>query len=447
MEAFAKILLTIALVALNAFFVASEFAAVGARRSRLVELARSRALARFAVRVKDGLDLYLSSCQFGITVASIGLGFVAEESLVELLEPLFGDLGFLQSAHVIAVAIALTICTALHVSIGEVAPKNIAIRLPDRILVVVAIPLIVFTFAFYPVIWLLNLAGNAVLRLFGFRSLGRGGGHEPSHSLSEIRMLLEQSVRTGEIKSSSPRLLTSAFNFEELTVRQVMTPRPDVEFLRINQPIASVLEQVRRSSYTRFPLCEDELDSIIGMVHMKDIFNHVISAEGGVAIQNGGVVPALDLRTLRRDIVVVAESAKVPSLLQNFQRGGVHMAAVVDEYGAVKGVVTLEDVLEELVGEIDDEFDERSRPLLREENGVFFALSNIPLHQLAEVLHAPEIEQATVSTLNGFLVERLGHLPRAGDRITVGEWQFEIAKVLSRRLSEVAVRHCSSAGN
>lgn len=440
MEAIGRIVLTLALVALNAFFVAAEFAAVGARRSRLQEMSRTHVLARFAIKVKDGLDLYLSACQLGITIASIGLGFVAEESLVQLLEPLLGDLGFLQSSHVIAVAIALAICTALHVSIGEVAPKNVAIRLPDRILLVLALPLIVFTFALYPFIWVLNEAGNGVLRLFGLR-VKSFGSHEPSHSLNEIRTLLEQSVETGEIKSSSPRLLTSAFAFEELAVRQIMTPGPDVEFLRIGQPITEVLEQVRRSAYTRFPLCEDELDSIAGMIHMKDIFNHVINAEGGTT-SIAGKIPDIDLRALKRELPVVAESLKVSTLLQHFQRGRVHMAAVVDEYGSVKGVVTLEDVIEELVGEIDDEFDERSRPLIREEEGKFFALSTVPLHQLSELLSASELDHTRASTLNGLLVQHLGHLPRQGDRVTVGAWKFEIVKVISRRVSEVKVEPC-----
>jgi CBS domain containing-hemolysin-like protein len=428
-----RVLVVLLLVGLNAFFVAAEFAAVGARRSRLEELAKRQLLARWALRIKNSLDLYLSACQLGITLASLGLGFATEEVFVALFQPLLRHVPFISDVHGVAVVIGLSLSTALHVIVGEVAPKNVAIRIPDRLLPVLAPPLMAFTALFYPAIWVLNSASNGLLRLFGIR-LGEEEYQEPLHSMNEIRSLLNQSFQEGGIAATSRQVLLAAFEFDDRAARQIMTPRLDVSYFRVGQSTQSLVDQIRTAAYTRYPLCEGGTDNIVGLIHMKDIF-HVLAEHGAAAPP-----PAIDLMAIKREILTIPDSLDLPRLLRQFQRGKVHMAAVVDEYGTFQGIATLEDVIEELVGEIDDEFDERSHAPIRKVKNGYRVLSTAQLHLVAEVLDLPGIKECTESTLNGYLLEALGRIPRVGDVVTLGNFKIHVMKALSRRRSVVLIK-------
>ena len=462
-----KIVATLALVALNGYFVAAEFAAVGARASRLEMQASHSLLARLALQVKKRLDLYLSTCQLGITIASLGLGAVTEPAVATLIEPLLHWMGVpapLPGQHTgLAIAIALGVSTALHVVVGEVAPKNWAIFYPDKLLPVVAPPLIAFTYLLYPVIWALNAASNFLLRISGIKISHDTHGHMP-HTEEELKGLLAQAVAQGTIGTARARLLTSAFEFAELKTRQIMTPRTQVDALLLNQPIGEVLKVIRKSAFTRFPLCEKDIDHIIGIVHVKDIFNQLALVPGklrfsdaktpdGLAIAIADGLPGsqvhvigsadIDLSKIKRDILFVPELLPVPRLLRQFQTSHVHMAVVVDEYGATSGIVTLEDVIEEIVGEIEDEFDQAEGRDFLKDGENFRVSGTFALHELRERLKLEELDSGGaggVDTVGGYIIKVLNRWPRPGDAVRLGDrYTAKVVTVLHRQVGQVLI--------
>jgi CBS domain containing-hemolysin-like protein len=461
-DVFWKILATFALVALNGYFVAAEFAAVGARLSRLEAQADTGILARMALAVKRRLDLYLSGCQLGITIASLGLGFVTESLLLGLLEPLLAKVGLTgNSHHSLAILLGLTISTAMHVVVGEQAPKNWAIHYADAMLPVLAPGLIAFTYGFYPLIWLLNAASNGLLRLTGVH-IEKGGEGGLPHTEDELKGLLAQAVARGTITKGRARLLTSAFEFAELKVRQIMTPRTQVDYLLLDQPIADVLRTIRKSAFTRYPLCDKDIDHVIGLVHLKDLFNQLQLVPGklrfsdaktpdemAIAIADGlpgsqvHVIGSadIDLRKIKRDVLFVPELTPVPRLLRQFQTSRAHMAVVVDEYGATSGIVTLEDVIEEIVGEIEDEFDQAARSDFVKEGEAFRVSGTFPLHELRERLALDDLDPSdTVDTIGGYIVQKLNRWPRPGDAVGLGErYTARVQTVLHRRVGQVLI--------
>ncbi len=462
MAIFLKILATLGLVALNAYFVAVEFAAVSARVGRLKPLAQKSFLARAAMQVKDHLSLYLSSCQLGNTLAALALGAVTEPAVGSLVTPLTSFLHLGAKASVlIAFLLSFSIAVALHIVIGEQAPKNLSIRYADRILMPLAPPLIVFTYLFYPAIWLLNASANGVLRLAGIPPAAGGSHGELAHSQEELRSLLMQAVAAGTISKSSQAVLTGAFEFGELKVRQIMTPRLKVDYLTLNQPIGQVLRTVQKSAYTRLPLCDKDIDHVIGMVHMKDLFAHLHLAPGklrfsdqktpageAIAIADGlpgsamHVIGAgdIDLRKIKRDVLFVPELLPVPRLLRQFQTRQIHMAVVVDEYGSTLGIVTLEDVLEEIVGEIEDEFDTAGPKPLTREGDSFRASGQYPLHELREHLSIPDdLDLGDVDTIGGYVVRQLKRWPRTGDTVELGNNQVKVTAVQKNRVQQVVI--------
>ena len=457
-----KILATLALVALNGYFVAAEFAAVGARLSRLEAQADTGILARMALAVKRRLDLYLSGCQLGITIASLALGFVTEPLVVAIIQPLLSAIGTAaHHHHSIAVIVGLTISTALHVVVGEQAPKNWAIHYADAMLPVIAPGLIVFTYLFYPLIWLLNSASNGLLRVTGvhIEHAGKHGGLP--HTEDELKGLLAQAVAQGTIAKGRARLLTSAFEFAELKVRQIMTPRTQVDYLLLEQPIGEVLRVVRKSAYTRLPLCDKNIDHVVGLVHTKDLFHQLQLVPGklrfsdektpdGMAVAIADGLPGsqvhvigsadIDLRKIKRDVLFVPELLPVPRLLRQFQTSHVHMAVVVDEYGATSGIVTLEDVIEEIVGEIEDEFDQAARSDFVKDGENFRVSGLFPLHVLRERLDLVELDAGdSVDTVGGYIVQKLNRWPRPGDTVELGRYVAKVLTVLHRRVGQVLI--------
>jgi CBS domain containing-hemolysin-like protein len=458
-----KTLATLGLVALNGFFVAAEFAAVGARASRLQLISERSLLARLSLQIKHKLDLYLSTCQLGITIASLGLGYVTESALVGLIQSLLEKVGIPYDPHVVAAGIGLTIATFLHVVVGEVAPKNWAISSPDRILLMLALPLWIFTKVFYPAIWALNAASNALLRLTGVK-ISKDAHIGLPHTAEELRTLLTQAIQQGTIAKASEQILTSAFDFGELKVRQIMTPRTEVDYLLLDQPIGQVLKIVQKSAYTRFPLCDGDIDHVVGLVHMKDLFAHLKLIPGrlrfideksptgeAIAIPDGLPGSAMhvigsgdiDLRQIKREILFVPEMLPLPKLLRQFQTSHTHMAVVVDEYGATRGIVTLEDVIEELVGEIEDEFDTGSQPKFLAEGNTYRVGGLYPMHELREKLGLMDEDIGDVDTVSGYIVKKLGRWPRVGDTVMLGEYVLRVQLLSQKRVGQVLISKAS----
>ncbi|HWE01169.1 MAG TPA: hemolysin family protein [Tepidisphaeraceae bacterium] len=456
-----RILATLGLVALNAFFVASEFAAVQARASRLEAQADRSIWARLALKIKRRLDLFLSSCQLGVTLASLGLGAVTEPAVAAVVEPWL-RFGHLSTADIdaIAFAVAMGISTSLHIVIGEQAPKNWAINYSDWLLPIVAGPLVFFTYVCYPVIWLLNSVTQGVLRLTGVKTNLGGDGGLP-HTERELRALLAQSVAQGTIGKGHGRILASAFEIGELKVRQIMVPRTRVDFLTLDQPLSEMLRTVQKGGYTRLPLCDGDIDHVIGLVHMKDLFSHLKLVSGklrfsdektpdghAIAIADGLPGSAIhvigsgeiDLRKIRRDILFVPELTPVLKVLRQFQTSHVHMAVVVDEFGATSGVVTLEDVLEEIVGEIEDEFDPVAPADFIREGANFRLSGQYPLHNLRDRLNLvkeEDIDNGDVDTIGGYIIQKLGRWPRPGDTVPIGQYQARVLSVQQRRVGQI----------
>ena len=462
-----KILATLGLVALNGYFVAAEFAAVGARKSRLELEAQTNFLARLGVKVKDQLDLYLSTCQLGITIASLGLGYVTEPAVAGLLEKPLAWLGFHAPPgkhHTLAIVIALTISTSLHVVVGEVAPKNWAIFFPDKLLPILAPPLIAFTYLFYPAIWLLNAASNGLLRISGIK-LEHGTHGGLPHTAEELRTLVAQAIREGTFQKEGQekidKILTGAFEFGDLKVRQIMTPRTEVDYLTLDQPIREILRTAQKSAFTRFPLCEGDVDHVVGFVHMKDLFNELKLIPGrlrfadaktpdGEAIAIADGLPGsqvhvigsgdINLQKIKREILFVPELLPVPKLLRQFQSSHIHMAVVVDEYGATRGIVTLEDVIEEIVGEIEDEFDQTAPAAFVPEGENYRVSGLFPMHELREKLRLSDLEEAEdVDTLNGYVVKQLGRWPKVGDAVQLGDYTVKVASVAQKRVGQALI--------
>lgn len=463
-----KILGTLALVALNGYFVAAEFAAVGARSSRLEQLAARSLSHRLALKVKKSLDLYLSTCQLGITVASLALGAVIEPLVASILETPLEWVGLGGQGpgghHTIAFTLGLVIGTALHVVVGEQAPKNWAIHYADRVLPALAPPLVAFTFLCYPLIWLLNTVSNATLRLTGVKINRDAHGGLP-HTEDELKALLAQAVSSGTIKHGNEQILTSAFEFSDLKVRQIMTPRTEVDFLSLDEALGKVLRTAQKSAFTRFPLCDGDLDHVVGLVHMKDLFTHLKLVPGRlrfadqtsptgemIAIADGlpgssvHVIGSgdIDLRHIKRDVLFVPELLPVPKLLRQFQTSHIHMAVVVDEYGATQGIVTLEDVIEEIVGEIEDEFDAASgqTPDFLPEGEGYRVSGVFPLRELRDRLKLEDVEMGeNVDTVSGYVVQELGRWPRAGDKVQLGLYTMRVVSMMqrSKRVGQVLI--------
>ena len=454
-----RILATLGLVIFNGYFVATEFCAVTARSSSLEQIAPKRYLARLALLVKGDLTLYLSATQFGVTMASLALGAVMEPAIGGIISPLVRV--FTPSQHTfyaISYLASFAIGMSLHIVMGEQVPKNWAIRNATRLLPYFAGPLILFTYTFYPFIWLLTVATRGVLRLAGIKLSGKGG---VPHTADELRSLLEESIEQGAIPKAQERILASAFQFADLKVRQIMTPRTQVDFLLVGEPIGKMLKVVQNSNYTRMPLCEADLDHVVGLVHMKDLFVHLKLVPGklrfsdqktpdgqAIAIADGKpgsmvhVIGSgeINLGEVRRDVLFVPALLSVPRLLRQFQSSHGHMAIVVDEYGATLGIVTLEDVIEELVGEIDDEFDASKNTDFIKDGENFRVAGTYPLRALREKLQIAEIDlEGDVDTIGGYITQELARFARAGDTIDLGDYTARVLGVQQRRVTQVLI--------
>jgi CBS domain containing-hemolysin-like protein len=417
------LLMAIVLVLANSFFVAAEFAIARLRPTQVAELVRERRPgARSAQHAVEHIDAYLSACQLGITLASLGLGAVGEPAFHELLEPVFGD-----SARVLgfglASAIAFSIITVLHVVLGELAPKSAAISRTVPVALMLAPLMRGFYLATKPVVDLFNFMGNLVLKPFGIPPAAEAG-HAP-HSEDELRDLLRESREGGMIEGDEQQLSEAALVFGDRRAREVMTPRWDIVFATTDESPRDVAEKAMHSGHTRLPLCERErgLEGAVGFVNAKDLLRVAFGETEGV-----------DLRRLARPIARVAESERLDEVLREMRRDRRHLALVLDEHGTVVGLITLEDILEELVGEIEDEFDPRTRELVRPDGDGLRIDGAAPLRLVAERLGFA-IEAPHESTIGGYVVELLGRVPAPGETVHIDGAALEVLEVDDTRVA------------
>ncbi len=427
--------LTALFVLLNGFFVAAEFALVKVRTARLEALARQgKKRAKTVLHILAHLDLYLSACQLGITLASLVLGYLAEPAvavlLVKIAEAVGIHVGESGALHVVALVLALSVVTVLHMTIGEQAPKIWAIVRSESASLKVAVPLRIFAAIFRPFIWFINVVSNGMLRMVGVHG---AIGHEGVQSLDELRTLVKQASVAGHISGAQGDLGENVLRLVELEVRHVMLPRTDVVYLSTDRSRAENLETVRSSGHTRLPLCDPDLDTVLGLIHGKDLLVALL----------GGDQP--ELADVMRPMPVVPDTKPLSELLVDLQRDQAHCAVAVDEHGTTVGVVFLEDAVEEIVGPIHDEFDERVAPAWSPtEAGGFEMAGDLPLPDAAALL---DLELgAEEDTIAGHVVARMGRLPEAGETLDLPPWTVTVLGRSRRRVTRLRFEPVGKAG-
>jgi magnesium and cobalt exporter, CNNM family len=422
-----KLLAIAALVAMNGFFVTCEFAIVKVRSSQLDALAEEgNARARLMKHIRSHLDAYLSATQLGVTLASLALGWVGEQFLAHILEPFFGLINVHLHAIVTSVSVALAFVgiTFLHIVFGELAPKYTAIANPLGVSLRVVRPLGAFYFLFRPVIWLLQKSSNFLLqRVFRMKPVA---GTELAHSEEELRLILEQSEKSKEVSPLGRKLVFNVLDLRDRVVRDIMTPRGDIVFLCIEDDFETNVAKAIESRHTRFPLCRENLDNTIGLVHIKELVPMMRD-------------PNPDLLRIKRELIPVPEMMPLEKLLSLFLNRHAHLAIVVDEFGGTVGMVTLENVLEELVGDIQDEFDTEKEEFHKVSENEFTVDGALGLYELNE-LAGLDLESADVSTIGGYVTHLLGHLPRQGEQVKIDHYVVTVSQTDPRRVRQLNFR-------
>jgi len=427
-----NVLLVLLLVAANGFFVAAEFALVKVRATEF-EPSNVPAKGRFrlANQMLERLDVYLSACQLGITLASLGLGWVGEPLVARMLEPAFQLFGLpAEKVHYAAFPVAFFIITFLHLTVGEQAPKIGAIQRARATTLFVAYPLAVFYRVFKPFIALINMSSNAMLRVVGLKIVSE---HDSAITEDEVRVILTESAAMGHLGAGEQRMLENVLDLEDKIARRHMVRRSQVVSLDRNDPMQKKLEIASRSGHTRFPLCDGGLDDVIGIVHVKDVFN---------ATSLGGELTSL-VQVARKPLFV-PETVHLDVLLKEFQKSKNHMALLVDEYGSVSGIITLENVIEEMVGPIEDEFDAEAPLVVKKGEGRFEVDAACPIDEFAETCDVELPAGIRTDSVGGLLIELLGHIPRTGEKVRLGNYEVTILESEPTRVVRVLLEKARS---
>jgi magnesium and cobalt exporter, CNNM family len=427
-----KILAIAALVLVNGFFVAAEFALVKVRTSHLNTMAASGSKRAGLLRaIKNNLNAYLSACQVGITMASLGLGWLGEPFLARMLQPFFALAGIESPAVIksISFALAFSAITFLHIVVGEQAPKILAIRKSMPSALFVSAPLRWFYVIFKPAIWFLNAASNWVLRrILRVEPIAEG---ELAHSEEELRLIVRESEKSAEVTPLGRELVFNVLDLRDRVVRDIMTPRGEIIYLSVEDDFETNVKKAIESRHTRFPLCRDNVDNTIGLIHIKELLPMMRD-------------PHPDLMKIKRELLPVPEMMPLENLLKLFLSKHAHVAIVVDEFGGTVGLVTLEDVLEELVGDIQDEFDfekEEFRKISANEFSVDGALGLYELNDLAKF----DLESPDVSTIGGYVTHLLGHLPKTGEQVQIDGYLVTVSEADNRRVKQLHFKKLSDA--
>ena len=421
-----KIFAALLLVLLNGFFVLAEFSLVKVRRTRLAELSEGGSRrARVALHVTTNLDAYLSACQLGITLASLGLGWLGEPAIATLLTPLFERMGLSGVyTHTISYIIAFSIITFLHIVFGELVPKSMAIRNAERSSLITAQPLVWFDRLFYPFIWSLNGIANYIIHLMGMEP---ARDIDAAHSPQELKLMVESSEKFGFLDSTEGTILENVLDFTNRVASDVMVPRQDMVCLYIQDTLEEATNTVLSYGYVRYPLCDGSKDNVIGMIHIRDLLK--------VVADNEDVNTLFDLK---KDVLIVPETNPISHLLQKMRSERSHLAMVADEFGGIAGLVTIEDLVEELSGEIYDEF-ELQEPLVEKIGPEEWDIhGRLLLADLSEILPI-EFEDMGVSTAGGFISAYLGRIAETGEKFVYQGYIFEVLEMERYRVKKIKI--------
>ncbi|MCX6133149.1 MAG: hemolysin family protein [Ignavibacteriales bacterium] len=425
MEYFLDTLLVLFIVFLNGYFVAAEFALVKVRLTQIEPLAaKGNRRAKVAREIIKHLDLYLSATQVGITMTSLALGWVGEPLVAGKLLPLFQSLGIENSnlIHGISFAVAFSIITALHIILGEQAPKWLAIQKPSATTLWVAYPLYVFSAVLKPVIWLLNISANGILRLIGLKV---SGSAELAHSEEELRLIL---AREQQGSAASKNIVLNAMDFRRKQARHSMIPRTEMVMLSLAAPVQENLKVMRTHKYSRYPVYKDSLDNVVAIVYTKDIFK-----------QDRDHNPDFSLESVLRDATFLPETVSIEKALETMLQRKTHMVILADEYGGTAGLITLENVLEELVGPIQDEFDREAPEVIKLNEGEYVVEASVTTNEVEQLINV-ELSPKDILSIGAFLLEQLGHIPVNGESVRVNGVEFTVEQITDRVIDRIRVK-------
>ena len=415
----------------NGFFVASEFAMVKVRKTRIEQLVKEgNSDAKIAQKAIDDLDKFIAAVQLGVTISSIGLGWVGESTIAKLIEPLFFAISGINptiATHTVSATLAFCLITFLHVVLGELIPKSIALEYTEKTALWVARPMHGISFIFTPFIWALNGFGNLVLKILNIPHANKAS---LVHSTEELDMLVDASYDGGVLNETEKDILHNVFKFSDLTAKQVMIPRTDMVCIPDDMTLEDLNKLASESQYTRYPVYDEDIDHIIGLIHVKDLYSLAIKDE---------VCP---IKNLLREVMLVPETITMDNLVLEFKKRKSQMAIVVDEFGGTSGLITLEDVLEEIFGEVQDEFDEEEESCIEEiAENTYLANAMMRLDELSEFFEFDneEFEDDDVDTIGGLVVKLLGRIAEVGDEVEFKNLVFSVKEIDGARITKLEI--------
>ena len=428
-DSFVKILIAILLVLLNGFFVAAEFSIVKVRYSQIqLKAAEGNKMAKQAELIIKNLDAYLSATQLGITLASLALGWVGESALHSIFESLFHSFNVDLAATTIttvSVISSFLIITIMHIVFGELVPKSIAIRKSEATTFFIAAPLRLFYNVFRPFIWLMNFLSNSMLKLIKIHPVSE----QEIHSTEELQLLVKQSAAGGEIEEENYEIIKNAFDFTDHSAKQIMVARQNILSIDFDDTLEEIMEIIMASGYSRIPVYENSIDNIVGIFYTKEIIREFVKRKGALTHD--------DLKELMREAFFVVGSKKISDLLKIFQQKKQHLAIIIDEFGGTEGIITLEDILEELVGEIQDEEDDEETIVDQVGDNVYWVQATQPLEEINEYLPRELPEEGDFNTLAGFIMHYLSDIPEENQEFDIEDYHFKILKMQNKSVELV----------
>ncbi|MFD6440526.1 hemolysin family protein [Peribacillus sp. NPDC060186] len=416
------------LIALTAFFVATEFAIVKVRSTRidqLIEEGKPNAVS--AKQVTSNLDEYLSTCQLGITITALGLGVLGEPTVEHILRPLLNQLNLPESAsHALSVAIAFSLITFMHVVIGELAPKTLAIQKAEQVTLFVAKPLIGFNKVMYPFIWVLNGSARTLTKMLGLKAVSE---HDLAHTEEELRIIVSESYKSGEINQSEFKYVNKIFEFDDRIAKEIMVPRTEIATISKDDTIQQFFTIMTEENFTRYPVIDGDKDHVIGMVNIKELFTEMIDKSNQATSTINRYV---------RPIIRVIDSIPIHDLLLKMQKERIHMAILMDEYGGTSGLVTVEDILEEIVGDIRDEFDLDEVPDVRKIKEDHYIIDAKVLVSEVNDLLGLDINDQDIDTMGGWILTE-NYEAKQGDILTYGPYNFRIKEMEDHHICYIEI--------
>ena len=423
-----NLLVIVLLLFANGFFVASEFALVSVRQTRMQQLANEgNKTAQIATKALKTLDRYIAATQLGITIASIGLGWVGEATLAKLIHPLFDFLPYVSNTiatHSIATLIAFVLVTFLHVVIGELMPKSIALQFPEKTTLIIARPLVGVANILSPFIYILNGFGNWMLKLMNIPS---AQAHHSVHSEEELDMIIDESYKCGVLNETESFLLKNSLKFTDLTAKQVMVPRCNIVALSVDINQEEYAKIVLENQYTRYPVYSEKFDNIIGILHVKDLYSCKLKNE------------EIQIKDILRPPLFVTETATTDSLLKDFKKNKTEIAVVIDEFGGVSGIVTLEDVLEEIFGEVQDEFDDEETNIKQVAENKYIANGLYRIEDFFEYFNLKQPSEFDVETIGGYILNLLCRLAKINDEVQIENLKLRVVELKDRRIKKIFI--------